>query len=172
MKKSIIVFAFASIATIGLISPSLGQNNNAPSTIPDCQGNTFRSSDVFEKSALFNSVGVNLSKYDWNNPTINCHINETLKANSKRMSNLYGAGAAGGAALGLLTIGLVGHYPEDADFNGNGYPSRKISVAPVIFGLGSAVLSYYLFNKSKRWKTRSQNHLTIVQDYFRLKGLY
>ncbi|GAB3430782.1 hypothetical protein [Niabella aquatica] len=171
MKKSIILFAFISIATIGLNSPSFAQSNT-PATIPDCQGNTLKSSNAFEKSALFNSVGVDLYKYDWKNPTINCHINETIKANSKRMSNLYGAAAAGGGALGLLTIGLVGHVPTDVDFdNDYGYPKRKISVAPVIFGLGSAVLSYYLFNKSKRWKSRSENHLTIVQDYFRMKGL-
>ncbi|MBO6518017.1 MAG: hypothetical protein JJ975_15870 [Bacteroidia bacterium] len=75
---------------------SNAQTEQDTSLIP-CYGNVQRAILATETAMFFNLSGINLNKYDWKNPTLNCHINSVVDHSKKFISN---------KALGYTSVSL------------------------------------------------------------------
>lgn len=144
--------------------------NPIPATeIAPCVGNTTKSFDVLEKSVVFNAVGVNINKYDWSNPTVNCHINETVKKYKGSRSMKTIGWALLGAGLGFVALGIAQeasqktYYGVTAGSSGTGF----IVAGALSFGSGIGCLI-----GGGSAKKKSDHHLSQVAEYYRTKGLY
>ena len=156
---------------IGIIGPLLGVGSLFAQEVAPCSGNTQRSNDAFLKSAYFNAVGINLQKYDWSEPTINCHINMFLESRKKSDWMKYGAFSAVGIGAGLLISGISA---------GNRIVGTNLRTGEPEYGSGGGLIatgavliggSIPLFIFSKKHKEKSNRHLNQVSDYYRRKGL-
>ena len=157
---------YASIMGLLLGVGSLFAQEGAP-----CSGNTERSEDAFLKSAYFNAVGINLQKYDWSEPAINCHINSSLKSRKKSGWMKYGAFSAVGIGAGLLIGGIS---------TGNRIVGTNLRTGEPEYGSGGGLIAtgavliggaIPLFIFSKKHKEKSNRHLNQVSNYYRRKGL-
>jgi hypothetical protein len=154
MKKLFLTLAI----TIAIMGASYAQNFQ----LDECDMFTNKSTSLY-KSAVFNTAGINLNKYDWQNKTLNCHINSTMlyakKSSNKKLgaiiatsmggvfiisgAPLLGSRYLGGAGAGMFAIGLT--------------------------SVGGAVP---LFIFSKKDKKKMDYHLDQVSEYYRTNNLF
>lgn len=177
MKKIVFtLFAFITIGMNAQTNNTNGVNQNLPSTPAPalvCNGNTMRSQDAFEKSAMFNAVGINLMKYDWSNQTINCHINEAVKTQkgSSVMKTIAWSTLAAGASL--LTIGIMVESSSNSTRYYGVPSSSSTSGTPlIVLGALSIGTSIPLFIGGGSAKKKSNAHLQEVSEYYRQKGWF
>ncbi len=125
-----------------------------------CNGDKSQRLDLMSKSVIFNQVGININKYDWSNPDVNCHINETILNLKSRNSYNY----LGSTGLGL-GIGMIagGAYLASFDYGGGGY------IAGGAILTGGAV---YLLTLAAKKKKKHNYHLDQVNKYYRSQGLF
>lgn len=149
------------------LGATLMYNPTYAQEILDCQGSTHQQADLLTKTAVFNVVGINLNRYDWSEPVVNCHINNTITTynDSKFMGKI--AATVAGVGLGLLATGIIqksyGGGPFDVGSGGN----TSIVLGSIITG-GSIPL----FGLSIKKRKKSNTHLNQVSTYFRKKGLF
>lgn len=143
----------ASLVMVLLCIATYGQT-----TIENCKGNTQKRVDLLEKAAVFNAIGVNLNKYDWSDPTVNCHINSTI-LNLKKGKTLNVLGSVGmGLSGGMLVNGSLSQYKGAK----NGF------IAGGLILLGGSI---YSFVRAKQKKKKSNRHLNQVMNYYQRNNL-
>lgn len=102
MKKLILGWTVPVILLCFTVSVK-GQNFS----LDACDKYTERSTNLY-KSAIFNTAGINLNKYDWSKPTLNCHINSTMlsakKANNKKIGAIVSVSVGGAFLIGGATM--------------------------------------------------------------------
>lgn len=141
-----------------------GEAFSQKTTVTPCHGNTSKSADAFTKSIYFNAVGIDLNKYDWQNPDINCHINSFLSNTKENLWIKYGAYTLATIGVGTLLIGLSS--PDGGFSEVKSLKNSYITMGAVMIG-GSIPL--YLWGNKK--KKKANKHLMEVSDYYRQKGL-
>jgi len=128
-----------------------------------CNGDKSQRMDLLSKSVVFNQVGINLNKYDWSNPAVNCHINETILNLKQRGTYFYlgwsGIGVGGGLLLGGASY-LANPYTDGA---GTGF---------VALGTLATAGGIYLLTKAAKKKKKHNHHLNQVNQYYRSRGLF
>lgn len=132
--------------------------------VTPCHGNTSKSADAFTKSIYFSAVGINLNKYDWQNPDVNCHINSVLSNKKESLWIKNGAYVLAGIGVGLLAYGLSSPESPYGDIN---KITKKVTTIGVVM-VGGAIPLYLWGNKKKK---KANEHLMEVSDYYRQKGL-
>ncbi len=129
--------------------------------VDSCSGystaKTLYSTDV---GIYFNLQGLNLTKYDWSDENVNCHMNGMItnyvKASRNRTIGLY---VISGAAPLFLTGALLA-------------PFYDVSRGPWILGtIASAAGGIYLLQNAKKQRVRVAYHMNQVSIHYRLKGL-
>lgn len=136
------------------------QPHPIPATISDCKGNTARPNDLLEKSYIFNQVGINLTRYDWSNPTVNCHINETIRQTKAAAGKRILANGLLGLGLGFISTALLT----------DGYVEiRRAALGLGVISTGGSIALYRSSSKSKK---QANVHLDQVGSYFRNNKLY
>lgn len=158
MKRTILL----SMLTIGLMS--LSAQTTPPPTNPEvapCTGENTKPLDYGTKSIMFNQSGINLVKYDWSNPSLNCHINNTIKFEKNRRSSKTLATTL--IIVGISLLPLAAIMPSNNGTSGTqttflvmGGLSTAIGI-PVGIGAGSS-------------KKKRDYHLGQVVDYYQKKG--
>ena len=129
--------------------------------IEPCVGNSQRNMANLEQSAIFNVTGINLNKYDWSNPDVNCHINETI--NEYSSSKLYKYLGYGGVGLGIpFLISSFGSTAKTANKQGT-----FLGIGVVLSGAG-----VYSFINAKKKQTKSDQHMQNVSTYYRENDLF
>lgn len=129
--------------------------------IEPCNGNTQRNMANLEKSAIFNVTGINLNKYDWSEPNINCHINQTI--NEYTTSRLFKYLGYGGLVTGLPVA-----------ITGFGATAKAAGKQGSLIGLGiglSGAGVYSLFHSNKKQR-KSDRHMQNVSNYYRANDLF
>jgi len=129
-----------------------------------CNGDKSQRLDLMSKSVVFNQVGININKYDWSNPNVNCHINETI-LNLKARNNYNYLGATGvGVGVGLIAGGVSTLALKlGENVTGNGLIA------------GGAILTsggIYLLRRAIKKKKKHNYHLDQVNKYYRSQGLF
>jgi len=128
-----------------------------------CNGDKSQRMDLMSKSVVFNQVGINLNKYNWDNPNINCHINETI-LNLKDRGNYYYLGWSGvGVGAGLILGGVSYLANPYTDGAGGGF------VALGALATGGGI---YLLTLAAKKKKKHDYHLNQVNQYYRSQGLF
>lgn len=154
-----------------IIITLLGSKSFSQNRVQPCNGNTSKNTDAISESIYFTSVGVNINKYDWKNPDVNCHINETLSNRKKSKWMKYGAWASAGIGAVLLISGLQtkSAVNEIDKFSGNPSvtesSSSRGSSLTVIGGIMVAG-SIPLFIGASNKKKRANKHLSELSKYF------
>lgn len=152
MKKFFIVLAFWAIAWVGTAQSF---------KLDECTRFTQKSA-TFTKTAAFNDAGINLSKYDYSNATLNCHINSTMhfakKSKGKKIGGIVAASAGG--------VFLLGGASLLANIGGGGGATMT-----AIGSLG-LVGSVPLFIFSKKDKNKMNYHLDQVSEYYRTNKMF
>jgi len=153
MRKAIFTF----ILVVATLLPNLNAQQ-----IESCTGNNQKSMQSIEKSVIFNVAGMNLAKYDWSNPDVNCHINNTIKFQKKAQTSKWigWTGALTGASL--MLVGFAGGSgPYSEDHSTVGYLGAALTGGGIYFVIDS--------KKSKR---KSNFHLGQVSNYYQQKKLF
>lgn len=119
-------------------------------------------SSLFSKTEVFNGVGINLSKYDWSNPTLNCHINSGMYFAKK--SKMKRAGAITAVSVG--GVFFMGGATILASVGGGGGAAL---VTLGCLGIGGSVP---LFIFSKKDKVKMNEHVDQVSNYYRVNNLF
>jgi len=127
-----------------------------------CSGDKSQRMDLMSKSVVFNQVGINLNKYDWNNPNINCHINETILNLKSRNNYNYLAGTGAGIGLGMLAGGAYTVGSRYLDGGGG----------LIVGGALVTGASIYLLTLAAKKKKKHNHHLNQVNQYYRSQGLF
>lgn len=149
MKKTFTLLVVA-IATHSLVAQNF--------KLPECNDMTERVTSL-DRSNIFSSSGINLGKYDWSNPTLNCHINKTTLFAKKAKAKKAGA-------IASVTVGgifLMGGASILAQTGGGG--------GAALTALGSAGIcgSVPLFIFRKKDKRNMNYHLDQVSQYYQHK---
>lgn len=152
--KNTVILLFMSISLVSYSQTAI------PLKIDSCSGNTGRPLDIVEANAFLNVMGLNLNKYDFSNPTVNCHINSLVQ---KRKS----LGLMRTLSLTTATIGaslfLVGAIT----------PSQGGSSAKgTLMGMGAVFtgISIPFFIAKGSAKKSSNYHMAQIAEYYRQKG--
>lgn len=149
MKKLFFLMAFCAITVISFAQ-----------TIETCNGDKSKRTDLLAKTAVFQQVGINLNKYDWKTPNMNCHINETISNFSKR--NTYNYLGWSGIGAGASVFSLAGIQSTYTD-GGAG-----------LYVLGAALVGggIYAVIQAGKKKKKHNYHLNHVSEYYRQKGWF
>jgi len=135
---------------------------NAQQKVEMCNGDKSQRLDLMSKSAVFNQVGININKYDWSNPDVNCHINETILNLKQRNNYNYLGGTGVGVGLGLIGSGAYSLGSRYLDGGGG------LVLGGVIITAGSI----YLMTLAAKKKKKHNYHLDQVNKYYRSAGLF
>ncbi len=155
MKKTI--FFILTFALLGIAAKA--QNQQDTSIIP-CYGDVQRAILTTETAMFFNLSGINLNKYNWKNPTLNCHVNSAIDHSRRYLNN---------KTLGYTstTLGLSGA--------GTGILLNNISgggTGLIVIG-GIAIMGgIYLLNKAFEHKKSMEQHIHVIGDYYQKNNLY
>ncbi len=133
-------------------------------TIETCNGDKTKRTDLLTKTAVFQQIGINLNKYDWKTPDVNCHINETISNLGKR--NLYNYLGGGGIGGGISFIALGATQSSYSGLTGNSGAGSYILGAALV---GGGI--YALIQASKK-KKKHNYHLNQVSEHYRQKGWF
>lgn len=133
-------------------------------SVAPCNGsNNTKPLDLAEKSVLFNQAGINLNKYDWSNPNLNCHINEGIShvKTAKTLKSL--AWVLMSSGTGVLLGGIMGSSSSSGGSDGG---------AGTFIGMGLVMIggSVPLFIGGGNNKKKSNYHISQVLDYYQKKG--
>jgi len=127
-----------------------------------CNGDKSQRLDLMSKSVVFNQVGININKYDWSNPEVNCHINETILNLKSRNNYNYLAGTGIGVGLGMIAGGGMSLGSRYLDGGGG-----LVAGGAIITGA-----SIYLLTLAAKKKKKHNYHLNQVNQYYRTQGLF
>lgn len=165
MKKTVLL-SLLSVIMLGLSA----QTTPASSIeVAPCTGQNTKPLDFGEKSIMFNQSGINLVKYDWSNPNLNCHINNTItySKSNKTMKTI--------AYYGCLPVGIsmiiIGAFMESSQKTTYYGATTGSSGKPLIvlggLSLGSTIA---LGIGGSNAKKKRDYHLGQVIDYYQKKG--
>ena len=152
MKKTVLLLAcFTAMCSQAQTSSTI--------KIDSCSGNSGRPADIVEANAFLNVMGLNLNKYDFSDPKVNCHINNLVE---KRKS----LGLMRTLSLMTVTTGaslfLLGAVMPDNGGSGKG----------AMMGLGAACIGVSIpcFIGKANSKKKSNYHMSQIAEYYRQKG--
>ena len=129
--------------------------------LDECEGNTKRSTSLF-KSIIFTNAGININKYDWKNPQLNCHINSTMNYAKKTQINKT-------VSLVLVSTGgafILGGVTAIASYQ------TGVGAAFLVPGILCAGGSIPFFIFTKRSKKKMNYHLDQVSEYYRVNNMF
>ena len=130
-------------------------NINAQNSIESCSGNTGKSALTLQNAIRFNNAGINLSKYNWDNPDVNCHINNILRYEKKakiKQNILAPVILLGGMSIGGTVYTVLGGDEGLVAFS-----------ALSILSLGGSISMLYFAHKDKQ---KSTFHFTELSSYY------
>lgn len=158
----------ATLLAFSLLAHAQTQFDSIP--IAPCFCNSGRTIMDIENTVIFNQARINLNRYNWKNPTINCHINSATGDYKKFVWNRYGGYTALGMGAGTLYGGYITYQTSQGPLGLTELKGKGVRY--MVIGTAITTLGIYLIKKGIQRRKKANQHVHVVGEYYRNNNLY
>lgn len=152
MKKSLVLLGFIFCFAISL---------QAQTSVDTCNERTERTELKFKDVRYFQTQGIDLTDYKWDNADANCHVNLMVKEYHKYTKNKWNRWTGAAFTVLCIPLGIASNNAGEQGTAGLYFACAAVSTT----------ISVVSFVETPKHKEKLYYHMQEVNDYYKMKGL-